>query len=344
MKHLFLYLGSIFLGLLVFIAYRKSQTISDIKPTVRVYASSSFISQWGPGPWLKSEFEKKCNCKIEYHEAIDSYLMMQKIRSEGPSRGVDLVLGLDDYDLEIAEKTLSWKALGISKEILNQGIIAQGPFFPYDYSQVAIVYRGSAVKNLPKSLQDLALPEFKDQIALIDPRSSSLGLQFVSWIVKAYGEEKGFELLNQINKNVKVYAANWSAAYGLFREKQVNLVLSYTTSPLYHRIEEKNLDIQAAQFQEGHPLQIEYFGIPQYCTQCELGLEFAKLILSDVGQKIIMEKNYMLPILSSVKVNTLFDEIPPFASLERSVPSLREREQIIRQWNAARKKINDHSN
>jgi thiamine transport system substrate-binding protein len=344
MKHLLLYLGAIFLGLLVFVAYRKNQTISDIKPIVRVYASSSFISQWGPGPWLKSEFEKKCNCKIEYHEAIDSYLLMQKIRSEGPARGVDLVLGLDDYDLEMAERTLSWKVPDISKERLNENIRTQGPFYPYDYSQIAIVYRRSEIRNLPKSLQDLALPQYKNQIALIDPRSSSLGLQFISWIVKVFGEEKGFELLNQINQNVKVYAANWSAAYGLFRERQVNLVLSYTTSPLYHRIEEKNLDIQAAQFQEGHPLQIEYLGIPQYCHQCELALEFAKLILSDIGQKIIMEKNYMFPVRSSVKANTLFDEVPPFAALERHVPSLSEREKLIRQWNAARKKINDHSN
>lgn len=338
MKHLLVYLGSLFLVLLVFIAYRKTQSSSDIKPSVRVYASSSFISQWGPGPWLKAEFEKQCNCKIEYHESIDSYLMMQKIRAESVTRGVDLVLGLDDYDLEIAEKSLSWRSLDLMPENLDVGIQKRGPFLPYNYSQVAMVYRASDIKSLPRSLEDLALPEFKDQIALIDPRSSSLGLQFIAWVLNSHGEEKGFDLLKQINHNVKVYAANWSAAYGLFREKQVKLVLSYTTSPLYHRIEEKNLDIQAAQFNEGHPFQIEYFGIPDICKQCDLAQEFAKLLISDAGQKIIMEKNYMFPVRKAIRSSTLFAEVPPFGVLERSIPKLSEREELIRQWNLARKK------
>jgi len=338
MKHLLVYLGSIFLGLLLFVTYRKSQTGSDIKPLLRVYASSSFISQWGPGPWIKSEFEKKCNCKVEYNEAIDSYLMMQKIRSESPSKSVDLVLGLDDFDLEVAEKTLSWKAVDLPVTGFDEAVKKQGPFYPYDYSQVAFVYRASELKSIPKSLADLALPEFKDQIALIDPRSSSLGLHFIAWVTQVFGPDTGFNLLSEINQNVKVYAANWSAAYGLFREKQVKLVLSYTTSPLYHRIEEKNLDIQAAQFSEGHPIQVEYFGIPSVCKQCGLAEDFGKFILSDFGQKIIMEKNYMFPIRESIRSGTLFSEVPPFGALTRSIPTLQERELLIRQWNSARKK------
>jgi thiamine transport system substrate-binding protein len=287
---------------------------------------------------LKSEFEKKCNCKIEYNEAIDSYLMMQKIRSESPSKSVDLVLGLDDFDLEIAEKTLSWKSFDLPLTGLDEAVKKQGYFYPYDYSQVAIVYRVSEVKSIPKSLEDLALPEFKDQIALIDPRSSSLGLQFISWVTQAFGPDRGFSLLSEINQNVKVYAANWSAAYGLFREKQVKLVLSYTTSPLYHRIEEKNLDIQAAQFSEGHPLQVEYFGIPSVCKQCDLAKDFGAFILSDVGQKIIMEKNYMFPVRESIRSGTLFSEVPPFGTMARNIPTMQEREQLIRQWNSARRK------
>jgi thiamine transport system substrate-binding protein len=340
MKYLLSYLGTLFVVLFLFVAYRKTQTVSDIKPVVRVYGSSSFVSQWGPGPWLKAEFEKTCQCKIEFHEAIDSYLMMQKIRSESSTRGVDFVLGLDDFDLEAAEKNLSWKNLDLTNEGLDMGIQKQGSFYPYNYSQIAMVYRSSEIQGggMPTSLEDLARPEFKDQIALIDPRSSSLGLQFLSWVQTVYGEEKGFELLRKINDNVKVYATNWSSAYGLFREKQVQLVLSYTTSPLYHRIEEKNLDIQAAQFIEGHPLQVEYFGIPDICKQCDLAKSFAQLIVSDLGQKIIMEKNYMFPLRQSVRSQTAFSEVPPFTLLERSIPSSQEREALVRYWNQSRKK------
>ncbi len=49
----------------------------------------------------------------------------------------------------------------------------------------------------------------------------------------------------------------WSEAYGLFLKGESDLVLSYTTSPAYHIIEEKKDNYAAANFSEGHYLQVE---------------------------------------------------------------------------------------
>jgi thiamine transport system substrate-binding protein len=49
----------------------------------------------------------------------------------------------------------------------------------------------------------------------------------------------------------------WSEAYGLFLKGESDLVLSYTTSPAYHMIEEKKDHYAAANFAEGHYLQVE---------------------------------------------------------------------------------------
>ena len=338
MKHLIVYIGVIFIGLLSFITLRKSQMPSESKPTVRVYASTSFISQWGPGPWLKSEFEKECQCRVEFHEAIDSYLLIQKIKSES-LRGVDVVLGFDGFDIELARQALEWKALDyIDDNGFDAGVRKMGEFVPYNYSQLALVYRASELSEVPKSFSDLAKPIYKDQIALIDPRSSSLGMQFLLWGVAYYGEEQALELFKQLNSNIKLYASNWSAAYGLFREKQVKMVLSYITSPVYHRQEERNLDIQAASFLEGHPLQVEYLGVPAICKQCELANQFVQMLLSDVGQKIIMDKNYMFPVRSAIRRGTLFAEVPPFDVLSVNLPRTAERESLIRKWNQVRRK------
>lgn len=337
MKHLFIYIGMVFLGLLIFMTARRNNMPSDIKPIVRVYASSSFISQWGPGPWLKAEFEKTCNCRVEFFEAIDSYLMMQKIKSEAV-RGVDVVLGLDLFDLEMARQSLQWKIIPqIDDTEFDTGVRKINEFVPYNYSQLAMIYRASELDEVPKNLKDLANPKYKDQIALIDPRSSSLGMQFLLWSVAYYGQAEAIDIFKAINQNVKLYASNWSAAYGLFREKQVKLVLSYITSPVYHRIEDKTLDIQAAAFSEGHPVQIEFGGVPNVCKQCELGEQFIKLLVSDEGQKIVMEKNYMFPVKQKVRMGTPFAEVPPFDILSLAVPKLSERESLIRSWSQSRR-------
>ncbi|MFP1452650.1 thiamine ABC transporter substrate-binding protein [Escherichia coli] len=48
-----------------------------------------------------------------------------------------------------------------------------------------------------------------------------------------------------------------SEAYGLFLKGESDLVLSYTTSPAYHILEEKKDNYAAANFSEGHYLQVE---------------------------------------------------------------------------------------
>ena len=48
-----------------------------------------------------------------------------------------------------------------------------------------------------------------------------------------------------------------SEAYGLFLKGESDLVVSYTTSPAYHMIEEKKDNYAAASFAEGHYLQVE---------------------------------------------------------------------------------------
>ncbi len=338
MRHLLIFLGTIFLGLFIILVYRNSHLKSDTKPVLRVYASSSFISQWGPGPWLKAEFEKTCQCKVEFQESIDSYLMIQKIKSESV-RGVDVVMGFDQFDLELARQSAAWKKVErpLEDQKDSYALNKVGDFVPYDYSLVSFVHRISDLSPAPQSFQELSREDLKNQLVLIDPRSSSLGLQMLLWLVTSYGEEKAFELLKSINENVKIYASSWSGAYGLFKEKQAGLVLSYVTSPLYHKIEEKDMGYSAAAFKEGHPLQIEYAGIPEACKECELAQEFINLVLSENGQKIIVQKNYMFPVLKDVLENSIIKEIPPYERLPIPAPSISERERLIKKWTQLRR-------
>lgn len=73
-------------------------------------------------------------------------------------------------------------------------------------------------------------------------------------------------------------------------------MLSYATSPIYHLVEEKNSNFKSYEFQEGHPVQIEFAGVPETCQNCEAAIKFVHFMQTTEAQKIIMAKNYMLPI------------------------------------------------
>src|SRR3546814_5226288 len=68
----------------------------------------------------------------------------------------------------------------------------------------------------------------------------------------------------------------WSEAYGLFLEGEAPLVLSYTTSPAYHMIAEDEDRYQAANFAEGHYMQVEVAAMTKSSDDPELARQFLR--------------------------------------------------------------------
>ena len=341
MKHFLSFMVVIFAGLFLALFIKNSRDPSrETKPVLRVFASSSFIAQWGPGPWLRNQFEQVCNCRVEFFDGADSTILLQRLKSES-RLGADVVLGFDQYDLEMAKAAIAWQPLSIEGLQFEEEVkpaLTQSEFIPYDFSLLSFVFRKSELEQFPKNLDDFLKPEWKGQISIQDPRTSSPGLQFVLWLIQSKGEDAAFQYLRKFNQQVKAYSTSWSMSYGLFTKSQAKTVFSYVTSPVFHKVEEKNLDIVAVELAEGHPMQLEFLGIPANCQQCDLAREFVKLVLSNEGQKTIMEKNYMFPVIAGVKTGTVFGEIPPYKIRTfEGAPSMAERERILRKWSALRR-------
>ena len=340
MKHFLIFIVVIFVALFGILSFRNAGDPNrDTRPVLKVVASSSFTKQWGPGPWLKEKFESVCGCRVEYLDAADSVLIMQKLKSEIVN--ADVVLGFDQYDLEMANKGIEWKEIKSDGFDFYENIkntLGRSNLVPYDWGIMAFLVRQSKLKELPKGFDDLLRPEYKEQISLQDPRTSSAGLQFLFWLIQAKGEESAFRFVEKLNSQVKIYGSNWSMSYGLFQKEQVLTTVSWVTSTAYHKVEEKNSDIVAAEFSEGHPVQIEYMGIPDNCHNCDLAHKFVELVLSREGQKIIMEKNYMYPVIKNVKEGTAFGEIPSYKLIDmQTIPTQSDRERILKKWSQLRR-------
>lgn len=342
MKNFLIFLLLVFGGLFAAIVMKKNHDNgTDTRPVLKVFASSSFISQWGPGPWLKENFEKTCECKVEFQDGADSTILLQRLKSEGRTGGADVVLGFDQYDLESAHQGLEWRKLSLEDMDFEDAVksnLTRSHLVPYDWSLLSFVARKSDFQDLPKNLSDLMKPDLKGQIVMEDPRTSSVGLQFLLWLIQLKGEEKAFQYLAGFNQQLHSYAPSWSTAYGLFQKAQVKLVFSYVTSPVYHVVEDKSTDVVALDLMEGHPAQFEFGGVPATCKNCELAEKFMDLVLSKEGQKVIMEKNYMFPVIKGVREGTLFASIPNFKMVEMSViPTVSDRERILKKWAALRR-------
>ncbi len=346
MRHVVVYLILVYLVLFLSLLNRQTKKESfEAKANLRVFAYSSFTNPSGPGPKLKEIFEKSCQCYLEFVEGNDAGMLLQRLKLESQSLGADLVIGFDQYDLQRALSEYKWRKLDFSNLDIEAAVrpaLINNYFVPYDWGILGFIARKNELKAPPKQLDDLLHSEFTRKIALQDPRSSSPGLQFLFWVIKSKGEEEGLRFIQKMFDQVHSYSPSWSMAYGLFQKNQANLVYSYVTSPLYHDLVEKNPNYESLEFKEPLAVQYEFLGIPEFCKQCELAEKFVNLMLSVEGQKIIMEKNFMFPVLKSVKENTPFqvvsekliknNHLAPF-----DIPSSSDIDRLLKRWSELRR-------
>lgn len=342
MKHFIFFLTVVFVGLFLALLNRNEQGFnSSSGPTLRVFGYSSFTGRWGAGPLLKEQFEKSCKCKVEFIEGSDSGILLQRLKIEGESLGADVVVGLDQFDLSKAVAEQSWRKLNLGDMPVYDSVkpaLSNSFFVPYDWGALTFVARKNDMERHPSKLDDLLEPAFAKKIALQDPRTSSPGMQFLYWVIRSKGEEAGFEFLKKMMNQVHSFSPTWSTAYGLFTNKQTSLVYSYVTSPLYHQIEENDNNFVALPFAEPAPVQFEFVGIPDFCRHCDLAEKFVNLMLSPEGQKIIMEKNYMFPVMKGVMEGTPFESALNVRTMDNiEMLSISEVDRLLKKWTEIRR-------
>ncbi len=70
-------------------------TSAQAKDKLTVYTYDSFVAEWGPGPKVKENFEKECDCEVEWIASADGVALLNRLKLEGSNTKADIVLGLD---------------------------------------------------------------------------------------------------------------------------------------------------------------------------------------------------------------------------------------------------------
>jgi thiamine transport system substrate-binding protein len=272
---------------------------SDTKPTLTIYTYDSFTASWGAAPKIKEAFEKLYDCNVKFVGMSSSIGALRKIQLEGKNTKADILLGLDTSIAETANKTGLFIKHDLNTSKLDLPIAySDENFVPYDYSYFAFVYDADKLKNPPLSFEALAAMPEDFKIVIQDPRSSTPGLGLLLWIKEVYKEKAG-EYWKKLSPHILTITKGWSESYGLFLRGEADMVLSYTTSPAYHIIEEKKANYKAANFTEGHYGQIEVAAVLKSSKQKVLAKKFLAFMHSEVFADIIPTTNWAYPVVKT---------------------------------------------
>ncbi len=267
------------------------------KQVLTVYTYDSFASEWGPGPKVELAFELECECDLNFVAVDSSTGILSRIQLEGEGSPADVVLGLDNSLVIEAQNTglitehlVDMTTLDLPIDWENQN------FLPFDFGFFAFVYDTTRTLQPPTSFEELLEADDSLKIVIQNPRSSTTGLGFLLWVKALYGDAAEV-VWHKLAPRVLTVTKGWSEAYGMFLQGEADMVLSYTTSPAYHMIVENEEKYQAANFSEGHGMQIEMAAVLKNAPNPELAQRFMRFVASEPFQSLIPTGNWMYPVL-----------------------------------------------
>ena len=197
-----------------------SNSSIDATPNeVTLLAYDAFTPQEG----IFDAFTAATGAKVKVVTGGDSGVLISKaILTAGTPEG-DVLWGLDNTLLSRAQKA----------ELLTS-------YEPVDTGDICVNYdkRWFASRNIapPTSLEDLALPAYKNLLVVQDPVASSPGLGFLLGTIAHFGVDKWQNYWKSLKENGVRVSPDWTSAYtidfsGSSGKGKYPLVISYGSSP-----------------------------------------------------------------------------------------------------------------
>ena len=310
-------------------AQSTSEKTGQEQKTLTVYAYDTFCGDWGAASAVIPAFEQATGIKVNLVSAGAAIEVINKVRLEGEKTQCDVILGITD---DIADKAYdlleSYNSPYIETIDTKLVFDPQNRLIPYDYGSFAFVYDTQAGIELPTCLMDLTKEEYKGKVILIDPRTSSVGTGLLMWTYNALGEN-WVQWWKTMTGNALTTASGWSSGYGLFTEGEAPIVISYTTSPVYHVMWEDTTRYQALLFTDGHEATIEAAGIVKGTKHREEAQAFIDFLLT-AAQIDLANANSMYPVNGSIELPAAYDYAPVPEKIFTGSSELAS--QLVAQW------------
>ena len=320
-------LVSILLTLLVCSLFGCKKTDDQRSKQVIIYAYDSFSGEWGPGPEIARLFKEKTGMEVIFADCEDGGQVLSKAILEKKDPYADVVIGIDNnlwkqaYDEGILDsfvpsnanevKAELWAKLNPFENIVTDADVksSKATLTPFDFSPFAFIFNTKSGIEAPKCLEDLTKDIYAKKIILMDPRTSTPGLGFETWVKTVYGD-RADDYMKRLEPSILTMTPGWSAGYGMFTDGEAPLVISYTTSPAYHIEYGEGDQFQALIFDDGHIMQVEGAGIVKGAKNKKGAQAFIEFLISPEAQNVIPLTQWMFPVNSTIALPKSYDYAP----------------------------------
>lgn len=300
--------------------------------TLRVMTHSSFDL---PKPLL-AQFEKDAGVKLQIIKGGDAGEMINKLILSKASPVADVVYGIDNtllpralaagiVDSDIGPIAQRAADAAMSNQADRSGV--HGGVVPIDVGFVNLNIDKAWFEKqglaLPKTLQDLATPAYRDLLVVPNPATSSPGQAFMLATIAGLGEPAAFDWWGQMRANGVKVVKGWSEAY--YTEFTRNggtrpIVVSYATSPaaeVFYSQEKISTSPTANLFLAGGVFrQVEGAALLKGGKAREAGVKFIAFLRSAPVQQALQTTMWMYPAEPGVALDPVMQHAQAPARFE----------------------------
>jgi len=304
-------------------------------------------------PWCRAvsaAFEKETGIKVQMtrKSAGETYAQV-KAEADNP-KGDIWFGGTGDPHLQAADEglTLEYK----SEKLSELYPWAQEQAKRANYKSVGI-YTGVlgfsyntdllAKKKLsaPKCWADLLKPEYKDEVQVADPNSSGTAYTLLATILQLMGEDKGFDYLKNLHKNVNQYTKSGAAPAKAVGQGETLIGITFEHDAITPKVAGAPMEVVTPC--EGTGYEVGSMSIIKGARNLEAAKKFYDWALTPNAQKLAAESNdYQIP---SNKSSSISEHSPKLENVKlidydfAKYGSSIERMRLLAKWDAEVKNL-----
>ncbi|MEO8625819.1 MAG: thiamine ABC transporter substrate-binding protein [Candidatus Limnocylindrales bacterium] len=305
-------------------------------------------------PEILAVFESENNAKVTILRAGDAGAMVNQAILTKDNPLADALFGVDNTFLSRALDAGIFEpygAAGLQSVPANLRLDPRQRVTPIDYGDVCLNYDKEAYSDVnpaPQTLEDLTRPEYRGQLVVEDPGTSSPGLAFMLATIARFGETGEYTWLdywNDLRDNDVAIVSGWEEAYestfsGGSGQGDRPIVVSYATSPVAEVFysDPQPAEAPTAVITDGCFRQVEFAGVLVGAKQPQLAKKFIDYMLTNVFQSDIPLNMFVFPAAPTTDIAQVFKDyavaVPePLTMAPEQIGANRDR--WINEWSAA---------
>ena len=242
---------------------------------------------------LKEQLAEKFPDKDIVVQYLSTGNSAAKIKNEGTNVEADIVLDLETaHMVELEENFADLSSFDTS--IYLDGVNKSNRYLTWTKYTMALIidknYFDKHNLSVPKTYDDLLKSEYRNLIAIPDPKTSGTGYAFYLNVVNIMGEDKAIEYFKKLKNNLREFTTSGSGPTNLLKQGEIAIAMGMTSQGVEAINEGYNFKIVS--LKTGAPYNTTSFGIIKGRENKENVREVFEWLMNDFGK---YDKEYFLP-------------------------------------------------